>query len=60
MSTREFLKDEPENTIEEPSENSAFACEQCNKMYVHEDALAINMTCCGQKLKELYYEGIIP
>lgn len=60
MSMKEHLMEEHEGTIEDTPEHMAFACEQCNKMYVHEDALAINMTCCGQPLKELYYEAVIP
>lgn len=59
MSTIDFLKDEPANAIEDTPEYSAFACEQCNKMYVHDDALAINMNCCGEPLKELLYEASI-
>jgi hypothetical protein len=60
MSAKEFLTEEPENTVKDTPENSAFACELCNKMYVHEDALAISMTCCGQQLKELHYEAVTP
>ncbi|PLX88929.1 MAG: hypothetical protein C0619_11815 [Desulfuromonas sp.] len=60
MAKKEFLKEEPESNVEDTPENSAFACEQCNKMYFHEDALAISMTCCGQPLKELHYEAVIP
>lgn len=56
MSTKETLVEKPVNFIEETPENSAFACEKCNKMYLHEDALAINMTCCGEPLKELINE----
>ena len=48
MSTKETLVEKPVN--------SAFACEKYNKMYLHEDALAINMTCCGEPLKELINE----
>jgi hypothetical protein len=60
MAKKEFLRVEPENTIEAAPENSAFACELCSKMYVYEDALSTRMTCCGQQLKELYYEAVIP
>jgi len=60
MSMKEFLAEEAESTNEDTAENSAFACEQCNKMYVHQDALAISMTCCGQQLKKLHHEAVTP
>lgn len=60
MLTKELLTEEKTIPGEDAPESSAFACEQCNKMYVHEDALAIGMTCCEQPLKELLYEASSP
>jgi hypothetical protein len=59
MSTIDFLTEGTANAIEDTPENSAFACRQCSKMYVHEDALAISMTCCGESLKKLQSEASI-
>ncbi|HKJ05022.1 MAG TPA: hypothetical protein VJ974_05440 [Geopsychrobacteraceae bacterium] len=60
MSKKDFLAEKKTNTPQDLREGSAFACEQCNKMYVLEDALAISMNCCGEPLKELRYEASIP
>lgn len=61
MMTNNFLaEEESDNASEKRPENSAFACEQCNIMYVYPDTLAINMTCCGESLKKLKHEGPVP
>jgi transcription initiation factor IIE alpha subunit len=60
MSKKDLSAEKTDTAIEAKSENSAFACDLCNKMYVYEDALAISMTCCGKPLKELLYEASIP
>jgi transcription initiation factor IIE alpha subunit len=57
MTTRDFLIEDMENAVEDAPENSAFACERCNKFYVYEDALANNFSCCGQHLNELQEQG---
>ena len=44
----------------ELQDKSGFVCETCNKIYVKDEAVKREMTCCNRTMKELVQESFGP
>ena len=44
----------------ELQEKSGFVCEICNKIYVKDEAVKQDLTCCNRTMKELAQESFGP